>query len=145
MVFAEYDRTRKKEVAKQQRERAERQEIMGRAREEREVRRRAGRRQRAAWGAHRRVPPGCARLQSVRPRSAPATPLPRPPLPPPCCPAPQRLMAENLQQQQLIEALVARVDRVEGLLHEWEEAQRRREQRSAWGGFFGTRGLEQGG
>ena len=54
-------------------------------------------------------------------------------------------MAENLQQQQLIEALVGRVDRVEGLLHAWEEEQLRRERRSAWGGFFGTRGLEQSG
>lgn len=37
LVFAEYDRNRKKEVKKQKREQAERQEIMQRAREEREV------------------------------------------------------------------------------------------------------------
>jgi hypothetical protein len=42
-VFAEYDRTRKKELKKQRREEAERREILGTAREEREVRPRGAR------------------------------------------------------------------------------------------------------
>lgn len=91
LVFAEYDRTRKKEVLKQGREQAERREIQQRAQEERE-----------------------------------------------------RLMAENLQQQQVIEQLVTRVDRVEELLQAWQAEQRRREQRSLWGGFFGPRALQDG-
>lgn len=43
LVFAEYDRTRKKELKKQRREEAERREILGTAREEREVRPRGAR------------------------------------------------------------------------------------------------------
>ena len=50
-------------------------------------------------------------------------------------------MSENLQQQQLIEQLVSRVDHVEQMMQAWQEEQRRRERQSAWGGFFGTRGL----
>lgn len=59
----------------------------------------------------------------------------RPPL------APQRLVAENLQQQQLIEQLVSRVDHVEEMMRAWQEEQRASSRRSAWGGFFGPRGL----
>lgn len=58
-----------------------------------------------------------------------------------CCLVPQRLLAENMQQQQLIEQLMARIDRVEDLLQGWQAEQRKREQRKAWGGFFGPRGL----
>jgi hypothetical protein len=53
-------------------------------------------------------------------------------------------MSENLHQQQLIDALVERVDRVEDALAAWREEQRRRERRGAWGGFFSARGLEGG-
>jgi hypothetical protein len=56
----------------------------------------------------------------------------------------QRLVAENLQQQHLIEQLVLRVDHVEELMQAWQEDQRRREQRTAWGGFFAPRGLQGG-
>lgn len=89
LVFVEYDRNRKKEVKKQRREAAERQEILQRAKEERE-----------------------------------------------------RLIGENLQQQQVIEQLVSRVDRVEQLLQTWQEQQQKKDQRSAWGGFFSVHGLQ---
>ncbi|KAI8475921.1 MAG: optic atrophy 3 protein-domain-containing protein [Monoraphidium minutum] len=92
LVFAEYDRTRKKEVKKQRREQAERQEIVSRAQEERE-----------------------------------------------------RLVSENLQQQAVIEQLVARIDHIDELLQAWQEEQARRDQRSMWGGFFGLKGLPQRG
>lgn len=85
IIFAEYERTRRKEVAKQAKEAAERHAILDRAREERE-----------------------------------------------------RLVAENLEQQRVLEGLVARLGDVERALQALHE---QRESRSRWGGFIGPRGL----
>jgi hypothetical protein len=51
---------------------------------------------------------------------------------------PQRLVAENLEQQRVLEGLVARLGDVERALQALHE---QRESRSRWGGFIGPRGL----
>jgi hypothetical protein len=48
------------------------------------------------------------------------------------------LLEENIQQQQLLEQLVLRLDSVEQAL---QALQAERARKSSWGGFLGPRGL----
>eukprot|EP00775_Hariotina_reticulata_P002796 gene2796-3089_t len=50
----------------------------------------------------------------------------------------ERLLEENIQQQQLLEQLVLRLDSVEQAL---QALQAERAKKSSWGGFLGPRGL----
>jgi hypothetical protein len=96
LVFAEYDRNRKKELKKQRREEAERAQIMGRAREEREVRRQRDARARAPRPHRGRAALPCAGgpRAAARQRQVPCLlpPLAQPPNlscpPPPPHPTP---------------------------------------------------------
>jgi hypothetical protein len=127
IIFLEYDRTRRKEVQKQQKEAAERQGIIERAREEREVRCAcafACACVSARWCVccrHRTH----AAADACTPCTTPAARL-------------QRLVQENRAQQEAIVGLVQRLDAVEAAL---QALQDERSRRSMWGGFLGPRGL----
>jgi hypothetical protein len=55
-------------------------------------------------------------------------------------PVMQQLMVENIQQQELIEAMVKRLEAVETSLQQIQ-AQKLRQQQSLFGGFFSTKAL----
>lgn len=136
IIFLEYDRTRRKEVQKQQKEAAERQGIIERARLEREVRRHAagalskGRRQRQRPCAVC-VPGGGVCLLLTHKRAA-DTLL--------CCAMVclQRLLEENKLQEQMLVQLVQRLDDVEAAL---QAIQAERTRKSFFGGFIGPKGI----
>lgn len=78
----------------------------------------------------------CVRAAAAFPR------LPAPAARAAGCGGAQRLLEENRQQQDTIESLVGRLDRLDELI---QRMQVERDQRSLWGSLFGPRGLSAAG
>jgi hypothetical protein len=131
IVAFEYERQREKEVAKKKQEAAERMAIIDKAKQEQEVRWSQPRMsQHRLLGRQQWPSPAKKALVDSSPWSFHRSLL-----------LLQRLAAENVQQTQLIQRLMTRVDSLEvSLQQRIEEALRSRGQpKGMFGGFFGPR------